>query len=95
MTHPRFQFDGATYVPERDHDRLASLLVRVRHFMLWADGEWMTPKQIMDAVNHWDWASISARLRDLRKPKFGGYDVQRKRGENGLHYYRLVRRDDA
>jgi hypothetical protein len=34
---------------------------------------------------------ISARLRDLRKPKFGGYTVEiRRRSDGGLWEYRLV-----
>jgi hypothetical protein len=36
--------------------------------------------------------SVSARLRDLRKDKFGGFEVERKRDsiEKGLFLYRLV-----
>jgi hypothetical protein len=38
-------------------------------------------------------ASISARLRDLRKPQFGGHTVERIRtgeGKRGLFLYRVV-----
>ena len=38
-------------------------------------------------------ASISARLRDLRKPKFGSHDIQRRYVERGLFVYRLLKRD--
>lgn len=34
-------------------------------------------------------ASISARLRDLRKPKFGGYVVERRRRTVGTWEYRV------
>lgn len=34
-------------------------------------------------------AGISARLRDLRKPRFGGYQVERRRVEGGLFEYRI------
>jgi hypothetical protein len=34
--------------------------------------------------------SISARLRDLRKRAFGHAEVERRRQDGGLHFYRLV-----
>ena len=36
-------------------------------------------------------ASVSARLRDLRKPAFGGHTVERQYVERGLFRYRVVR----
>lgn len=43
-----------------------------------------------------DWASAGARLRDLRKPKFGGYQVDRRALGNGAFEYRLlINREDA
>ena len=35
-------------------------------------------------------AGISARLRDLRKPRFGGYTVERRRVDGGLFEYRIL-----
>lgn len=35
-------------------------------------------------------ASISARLRDFRKPKFGGFTVDRKYLGDGLYAYRVM-----
>jgi hypothetical protein len=59
-------FDGETYEPEQDRERLAGQLERVRELML--DGEWRTPAE-MSAKLGAEWASISARLRDLRKER--------------------------
>ena len=38
-------------------------------------------------------ASISARIRDLRKPKYGGHNIKRKQVSNNgkqIHYYELI-----
>jgi hypothetical protein len=35
------------------------------------------PSQDLEALTGYGWASISARLRDLRKPQLGGYRVER------------------
>jgi hypothetical protein len=82
-------FDGATFEPELDHDRLLTLLNRVRDLM--ADGNWRTLAQIVQACGGTE-ASVSARLRDLRKPKFGAHDVRRRRvcGADGLFEYRVI-----
>lgn len=84
-------FDGESFDPVQDGDRLAGQLDRVRDLM--ADGEWRTLAQIARAVNASE-AAVSARLRDLRKVKFGAHAVERVRvqGGNGLHVYRLTLR---
>lgn len=79
-------FDGETYEPEEDHARLTGQLARVLDLM--KDGRWRTLAEIAKAVDGSE-AGVSARLRDLRKPRFGGYVVERERGEGGLHRYRL------
>ena len=78
-------FDGRTYNAGRDGSRLQAQLRAVRAFV--SDGEWHTLSEISASTGHPE-ASVSARLRDLRKPKWGGYDVQRKYLGNGLHTYR-------
>jgi len=78
---------GATYSPTHDYARLGAQARRVLTFM--ADGQWHTLAEIA-AATHDPEASISARLRDLRKPEFGGYEVEDDRtGDGGLHRYRL------
>ncbi len=56
------------------------------------DGRWRTLQEIADVTGD-PQASISAQLRHLRKPRFGGYTVEkRRRGlpEHGLYEYQLV-----
>ncbi len=82
-------FDGPTFDPAEDGPRLNRQLQLVRDLM--ADGRWRTLGEIAAAVGCPE-ASVSARLRDLRKEKFGGHQVDRERvpGQNGLWRYRLV-----
>jgi hypothetical protein len=84
MTVP---FDGADYVPARDDPRLTDQLGRVWNVM--ASGNWHTLKQIAAATGDPE-ASISAQLRHLRKPRFGGHTVERNYVGNGLYAYRLI-----
>lgn len=81
-------FDGQTYDASKDLLRLKSQLSRVRAVM--EDGEWRTLHELSATVRG-SQASVSARLRDLRKPKFGGYLVQRRRSKtnDGLWEYRF------
>jgi hypothetical protein len=59
-----------------------------------SDGEWRTFKQLInEAAVQGVYPSengVSARIRDLRKPKFGGHRVDKKRISGGLYAYRLV-----
>jgi hypothetical protein len=79
-------FDGKTYERDEDHGRLARQLNMVRAIM--RDGKWHTLGEISERVGSPE-ASISARLRDLRKPKFGGLTVDRQRRAKGLFEYRV------
>ena len=87
ITAPKF--DGETFVAERDGDRLRCQLVDVR--MLMADGEWRTLSEIARECGYPDSSipGISARLRDLRKLKFGAHTVERRYLHNGLWEYRM------
>lgn len=82
-------FDGDTYEPELDQARLATLLNRVHAFM--RDGQWHTLAEIVRACGGTE-ASVSARLRDLRKDRFGANDVRKRRSieHDGLFEYRLA-----
>jgi hypothetical protein len=57
-------FEGATYVPSLDRERLGEQLCRVIDAM--ADGHWRTLREISRITDDPE-ASISARLRDCRK----------------------------
>ena len=80
-------FDGATYEPEHDQKRLTSQLARVKALML--DGKWHTLSEIAAKVCGSE-ASVSSRIRDFRKPRFGGYTVERRRVDGGLFEYRIL-----
>ncbi len=89
-------FDGSTIEPE-DGARLQQQLARV--YAVMRDGEWRTLKRISELTDDPE-PSVSARLRDLRKPKFGGYTVMREQVKDqdgkpipGLFAYRLVHAD--
>lgn len=86
-------FDGATYDPAKDKKRLRRQLGKV--FEAMRDGQWKTLPRLAGIVCRSE-ASISARIRDLRKPKFGSYVVERRRlgrAESGLFEYRLLSAD--
>ena len=83
-------FNGSDYVPECDWHRLTTQVEQIREYML-ARG-WKTLGEIEAATGH-PQASISAQLRNLRKVRFGGYLVEkRRRGDRseGLFEYLLV-----
>ncbi len=79
--------DGSTYDHQRDGRRLAGQHCRVLAFM--RDGEWHTLSEIAAHTKDPE-ASVSARLRDLRKPRFGSHNIEREYVERGLFRYRLV-----
>ena len=81
------RFDGADYVRKRDDPRLKSQLQRVFEFM--RDGKWHTLGEAAAATGDPE-ASVSAQLRHLRKPRFGGHTVERRYVRDGLYEYKLV-----
>jgi hypothetical protein len=84
-------FDGRTFSAERDGARLSCQLAAVRGYMLNRYPAWATLEQIAEAIGNASLPGISARLRDLRKPRFGGYTVERRYVEAGLWEYRVQR----
>jgi hypothetical protein len=80
-------FGGSTFNEVRDEDRLRAQLSRV--YAVMHDGVWRTLKIISRETNDPE-ASVSARLRDFRKHKFGGHTVERKYLHDGLWEYRLL-----
>jgi hypothetical protein len=84
------RFNGATYDPAFDNERLEKQLGRVYSCMI--DGQWRTLGEI-EAITKDPQASISAQLRHLRKERFGSYIIERRhRGDraNGLYEYRVL-----
>ena len=56
------------------------------------DQKWRTLRQIADLTGDPE-ASVSAQLRHLRKPRFGGHMVEREYILNGLYKYRVIPSD--
>ena len=86
--HPRF--DGSDYIPARDDVRLTGQLLRV--FTTMQTGTWRTLAEIARTTGD-PHASVSAQLRHLRKPRFGGHTIEKRhRGDpaTGLWEYRLT-----
>jgi hypothetical protein len=82
--------DGVTYVHERDGTRLAAQHIRVLECL--RSGSWWTLQALSDATGDPE-ASVSARLRDLRKERFGSHEIERRYVRRGLWEYRLMKRD--
>ncbi len=78
--------DGETITAD-DKPRLDGQMLAVFNAM--ADGEWHAPREL-ERLTASGWASVGARLRDLRKPRFGGYNVERRSLGNGFFEYRLL-----
>jgi len=85
----RDAFGGDSYEPEFDFRRLKTQLERVRFVMTSPCGYWWTLAEIAKEVDGSE-AGISARIRDLRKAKNGGFEVERRRVRGGLFEYRVV-----
>ena len=78
-------FDGKTYEPS-DGPRLGVQLAQVASLM--RDSQRRTLYEIAHATGC-PTQSVSARLRDLRKPRYGGYTVERHRCQVGVFVYRV------
>ena len=82
------KFDGQTFEEKLDGPRLRKQLERVREYMLAIYPTWKTLEEISEDLEKiykikYPTQSISARLRDLKKEKFGNYEVPKKRREIG------------
>ena len=84
------QFDGITYDPEHDQARLSGQCLKVFNCML--DHQWHTLSELARAADGSE-AGVSARVRDLRKERFGEHTVNRQRRgdpKRGLWEYQLI-----
>lgn len=80
-------FDGDDYAADKDEVRLNGQLRLI--WLLMSGGGWFTVEGI---VSHTGYPanSVQAQLRNLRKARYGAYDVQRRRiTESGLYEYRV------
>lgn len=78
---------GQTYDETRDEPRLGKQHASV--FDLMKDGRWRTLERISDVTGIKE-TSVSARLRDLRKPEHGSFTVDRQHLGGGLWQYRVL-----
>src|SRR5690242_8831583 len=83
------RFDGPVYDPAIDGDRLRRQLGRVWSVM--SDGRWRTLQEIV-AITGDPETSTSTQLRNLRKLRFGGHTVEKRRrwAAGATWEYRLV-----
>lgn len=81
-------YGGTTFEPRLDEARLNDQTIRI--YRLMNDSQWRTLAEI-SAETHDPEASVSARLRDLRKDDFGAFVVNRRRRTmySGLWEYQL------
>ena len=80
-------FGGET-IEAVDIPRLNKQLASVYAVMHW--GHWVTLPELQERIPQATTQSLSARIRDFRKAKFGGYLVERRRvTDSGLYEYRL------
>lgn len=87
MEHLLGHRDGETYDAKRDRARLNRQALAVYDLM--QDQRWRTLAEIAERT-HEPEASVSARLRDLRKPRFGAYVVEREYAGDGQWRYRVL-----
>lgn len=81
------RYDGDDYEHERDEARLDGQLARV--WSVVRDGKWRSLKEIAGTTGDPE-ASVSAQLRHLRKPRFGGHKVEKTYSGGGLYLYRVA-----
>ena len=90
-------FNGPDYDPKLDHVRLTGQIARIWGVMVVPGGLWRTLAEIAVMTGDPE-ASISAQLRHLRKERFGGHIIEkRRRGQpfRGHWEYRLIPNLDA
>lgn len=82
-----YDFSGDTYEEDRDQLRLSAQLDRTYQAM--KDGKWRTIPEILQITGDRFAPSISARLRDFRKERFGSHVVNRRYIKDGLWEYQF------
>lgn len=89
MVQTSLRFEGP---PDnaRDFDRLSDQYDKI--FGLMKDGEWRSLAEI-EYQTSYPQASISAQLRHMRKLRFGGHTVEKRRRQDGnVWEYKLIPR---
>jgi hypothetical protein len=81
------RFSGADYVPRRDDARLLRQVDHIREIVLSAG--WYSVPDIARLTGYSE-NSVSAQLRNLRKPSHGSYRVEGARFPDGVWRYRVL-----
>ena len=81
------RFNGPDFNQEIDGERLSIQHLRIKKLM--SDLQWRTLEEISSLTGDPP-ASVSAQLRHLRKPRFGGYKVEKMNLGGGLFTYRVL-----
>lgn len=87
---------GPCFEPQRDARRLATQRERLLALLrAQPPGSWLTLEEMRLSLERlyrtrFPEASLSAQLRHLRKPAFGGWRVEKRRRHGGLWEYRLL-----
>lgn len=85
---PTFDFDGQTISEDPDAPaRLTGQMLRVVECV--RDGSWWTLPELARAAQGSE-AAVSARLRDLRKQRWGSHTVERDYLGDGVWRYRVI-----
>lgn len=96
MPSGAFKADGETFDPTLDAERLGREMQAVIAVMYW-EGWWTLPgllaatRRVVQDPLAFSEAGISARLRDLRKARYGRQTIERRRKGSGWEY-RWVRK---
>lgn len=90
MVQTEFDFDGPTFERPKDGKRLNKQFHDVFDIMA-KFGAWFTLKDLAQLTGYPE-SSISARIRDFRKVKFGFHQVNRHRSQlgDGTWEYQLI-----
>lgn len=81
-----FDFDGVTYDPRVDYTRLAPEMIEIYEVM--KDGGWYFPEEIC-VLTGIERDSLTARIRDFRIERNGGFNVESERVKGRLWRYRI------
>ena len=92
MTFVEPRFDGDDFVQARDGKRLVSQMQAIFDHM--RDEKWRSVPEIAKHLGYPE-ASVSAQLRNLRKPRLGGHLVNRKYEGSGLYLFQLIERKSS
>jgi hypothetical protein len=81
-------FDGVTISPQVDDGRLTILQGRVYSYL--RSHDWVTLRQLSEACRGTE-TSVSARIRDLRKPRWGEHEIQACHASgDGVWRYKMI-----